>query len=218
MPGTHMDGTLPNGGFYVARAVASPEWRASRPELTVEAEAGDVLLYSHGTCEWPDVVQLARAFQSWLHHTCEGVVCGHSHGRGHTAVSTDHAFAGMPDATKPRLALLSGYSRSWLFKGWAGAQAPPSMARPTVDVLGRAGADAEALFGLDAKLGAYGSTKLDMSSFSKTAPSNDADRGKSFREEVGAAGGGHERAAALLRIVGGDVEEAMRLLCHAAKL
>jgi hypothetical protein len=130
----------------------------------------------------------------------------------------DHAFAGTPDATEPRLALLSGYSRSWLFKGWAGAQAPPSTARPTAEVLGRAGADAEALFGLDAKLDAYGTTKLDMSSFSKAASSNAADRGKRFREEVGAAGDGEDRAAALLRSVGGDAEEAMRLLRHAAKL
>jgi hypothetical protein len=71
-------------------------------------------------------------------------------------------------------------------------------------------------------LGANGSAKLDMSSFSETAPTNHpaggAGRGKRSRQEVGVASGGEETAAALLKCMDGNAEEAMRLLCNVAKM
>jgi hypothetical protein len=67
--------------------------------------------------------------------------------------ATYHSYSPpSPSAPHPRVALLSGYSRSWIFKGFAGAStaAPHPEALPRPDVIQRAGDLAAPLFGLQA--------------------------------------------------------------------
>lgn len=141
--GSHQDPALPPGGPHGS----APEPLCHPAGLTVlEAEPGDVLLYSSGTY----------------------------HG----------VLNPSPAASEPRLALLSGYSRSWLWKGFSSAGTPSTV--PTPEVLRRAGDLAVPLFGLQAAV----------------HPS----RRQSSQQQA------EERAAALLASCGGDVEQAVVIL------